>query len=219
MIAHQRGAAERWPEQSSLAARAERPLTIASQAERFPTSEMFAAKGAGEHQQFPAPSWRRAPINALRSPSDGSLRAPPRGGHEWAALERVAPPRARAGARERAHAACSMRHEAGGEDADRRARGLSLPRRAAYTQPERPKGMRERSANSVMLPVLRTGRSLTQWSALLSECYPTGRKWPKVCKCVLCGAVTVTRRTHAARACSASGPGRRYDPARAGRGA
>ena len=79
--------------------------------------------------------------------------------------------------------------------------------------------MRERSANSVMLPVLRTGRSLTQWSALLSECYPTGRKWPKVCKCVLCGAVTVTRRTHAARACSASGPGRRYDPARAGRGA
>ena len=94
----------------------------------------------------------------------------------------------------------SMQHEAGGEDADRRARGLSLPCRAAYTQPERPKGMRERSANSVMLPVLRTGRSLTQWSALLSECYPTGRKWPKVCKCVLCGAVTVTRRTHAAQA-------------------
>ena len=69
----------------------------------------------------------------------------------------------------------SMQHEAGGEDADRRARGLSLPCRAAYTQPERPKGMRERSANSVMLPVLRTGRSLTrpltQWSALLNECY------------------------------------------------
>jgi len=135
--------------------------------------------------------------------------------------------RAAASARrsERARAR-SMQHEAGGEDADRRARGLSLPRRAAYTQPERPKGMRERSANSVMLPVLRTGRSLTRplthWSALLNECcmYPTGRiKWPKSCKCVLCGAVTVTRRTHAARACSASGPGRRYDPARAGRGA
>jgi hypothetical protein len=59
--------------------------------------------------------------------------------------------------------------------------------------------MRERSANSVMLPILRTGRSLTQWSALLSECYPTGRKWPKSCKCVPCGTVTVTRRAHAAR--------------------
>ena len=128
--------------------------------------------------------------------------------------------RAAASARrsERARAR-SMQHEAGGEDADRRARGLSLPCRAAYTQPERPKGMRERGANSVMLPVLRTGRSLTQWSALLSECYPTGRKWPKVCKCVPCGAVTVTRRTHAASACSASWPGRRNDPARAGRGA
>ena len=114
--------------------------------------------------------------------------------------------RAAASARrsERARAR-SMQHEAGGEDADRRARGLSLPCRAAYTQPERPKGMRERSANSVMLPVLRTDRSLTrpltQWSALLNECYmyPTGRKWPKSCKCVPCGAVTVTRRAHAAR--------------------
>jgi hypothetical protein len=32
-----------------------------------------------------------------------------------------------------------MQHSAGGEDADRQTRGLSLPRRAAYTQPERPK--------------------------------------------------------------------------------
>ena len=63
--------------------------------------------------------------------------------------------------------------------------------------------MRERSAISVMLSVLRTGRSLTQWSALLIECYPTGRKWPKVCKCVPCGTVTVTRRVHAACACGA----------------
>jgi hypothetical protein len=55
-----------------------------------------------------------------------------------------------------------MQHAAGGEDADRRTRGLSLLCRAAYTQPERPKGMRERSAISIMLSVLRTGRSLTQ---------------------------------------------------------
>jgi hypothetical protein len=106
-----------------------------------------------------------------------------------------------------------MQHAAGGEDADRRTRGLSLPCRAAYTQPERPKGMRERSAISVMLSVLRTGRSLTQWSALLIECYPTGRKWPKSCKCVPCGTVTVTRRAHVAareRAGETKRPGPRW---------
>jgi len=73
--------------------------------------------------------------------------------------------------------------------------------------------MRERSAISVMLSVLRTGRSLTQWSALLIECYPTGRKWPKSCKCVPCGTVTVTRRAHVAareRAGETKRPGPRW---------